>query len=82
MVALDGSGNLRSIMAAINSAPSKSSKRFVIHIKNGIYKEYVTIPREKWNIMLVGDGIGRTIISGDRSHAKGWTTSQSATIGN
>lgn len=37
---------------------------------------------EKWNIMLVEDGIGWTIFGGNRSHAKGWSTSQSPTIGN
>ena len=32
--------------------------------------------------MLVDDGIGQTIISGNRSHAKGWRPYYSSIIGN
>lgn len=31
---------------------------------------------------MVGDGIGKTIITGDRNFADGWTTFNSATFGN
>ncbi|KAM4081757.1 hypothetical protein ACJW30_11G116200 [Castanea mollissima] len=79
-VSSDGSSDYKTIMDAVKAAPSISSKRFVIYIKKGIYREYVSIPADKWNIMMVGDGIDQTIISGDRSNATGWITYKSATF--
>jgi len=43
IVAKDGTGNFTTIQAAIDSVPSNSSKRTVIFVKNGTYKEVVTI---------------------------------------
>lgn len=81
VVALDGTGNFTRIKDAIDAAPQLSTKRFVIYIKKGIYKEYVEISKKKWNIMMIGDGIDLTIISGNRNFIDGWTTYRSATFG-
>ena len=81
-VASNGSGDYKTIMDAVKVAPSQSSERFVIYIKKGIYREYVSIPSDKWNMMMVGDGIDQTIISGNRSNTTGWKTYGSATFGN
>ncbi|MDD0148575.1 pectinesterase family protein, partial [Shigella flexneri] len=51
-------------------------------IKKGVYKEYVEIGKKKWNIMMIGDGMDATVISGNRSFVDGWTTYRSATFGN
>lgn len=67
IVAQDGSGNFKRINDAIRAAPINSSKKFLIRIKIGIYKETVVIEEEKKNIFLVGDGMENTIISGKRS---------------
>ncbi|KAK7825802.1 pectinesterase/pectinesterase inhibitor ppe8b [Quercus suber] len=80
-VASNGSGDYKTIMDAVKVAPSQSSERFVIYIKKGIYREYVSIPSDKWNMMMVGDGIDQTIISGNRSNTTGWKTYGSATFG-
>jgi len=82
VVAKDGSGNYETIGEAI-SAASKSSGggRVVIHIKAGIYKENVEIGSGLNNIMLLGDGIGKTIITGSKSAGGGSTTYSSATVG-
>ncbi|CAN4084818.1 unnamed protein product [Withania somnifera] len=80
VVALDGTGNFKRIKDAIPAAPQLSTKRFVIYIKKGIYKEYVEISKKKWNIMMIGDGIDITVISGNRSFIDGWTTYRSATF--
>lgn len=53
-----------SIQQAVNSAPDKSERRFVIHIKAGVYKEIVRVPPSKTNLMFVGDGMGKTVITG------------------
>ncbi|XP_059288046.1 pectinesterase/pectinesterase inhibitor PPE8B-like [Lycium ferocissimum] len=80
VVALDGTGNFTRIKDAIGAAPQLSTKRFVIYIKKGIYNEYVEISKKKWNIMMIGDGIDVTVISGNRSFIDGWTTYRSATF--
>lgn len=81
VVALDGTGNFTRIKDAIEAAPQLSTKKFVIYIKRGVYNEYVEISKKKWNIMMIGDGIDVTVISGNRSFIDGWTTYRSATFG-
>ncbi|KAL6331310.1 hypothetical protein AAG906_009738 [Vitis piasezkii] len=80
VVASDGSGHFSTIGEAISTAPNKSSNRFVIKIKAGVYKENVEIPREKVNIMLVGDGMNSTVITGSKSFVDGFSTFTSATL--
>ncbi|KAJ4789551.1 Pectinesterase [Rhynchospora pubera] len=80
VVALDGTGHFRSISEAINSAPNNSRRRYVIHVKQGEYVEHVEIKRRKQNIVLIGEGMDKTVISGSRSYASGWTTFRSATF--
>ena len=77
VVAKDGSGNFRTIKDAINAA--SGSGRFVIYVKQGVYSENLEI--RKKNVMLRGDGKGRTIITGSRSVGGGSTTFNSATVG-
>ncbi|KAK4432760.1 Pectinesterase/pectinesterase inhibitor PPE8B [Sesamum alatum] len=80
VVAADGTGNFTSIKDAVHAAPEYSTKRFVIYVKRGVYKEYVEISKKKWNIMMIGDGVNVTIISGNRNFIDGWTTYRSATF--
>lgn len=80
VVAADGTGNFTNIMAAVAAAPENSMRRFVIYIKKGVYKENVEIKKKKWNIMMVGDGIDATVISGNRNYIDGWTTFRTATF--
>uniref|UniRef100_A0A2N9IUE4 Uncharacterized protein n=1 Tax=Fagus sylvatica TaxID=28930 RepID=A0A2N9IUE4_FAGSY len=79
-VASDGSGDFTSIMEAVKATPNNSLARFVIYIKKATYKEYVSIPLNKWNIMMVGDGMDQTIISGSHSNTTGYGTYGSATF--
>jgi pectin methylesterase-like acyl-CoA thioesterase len=55
--------------------------RFLIHIKAGTYLENVDVPKKKTNLMLVGDGIGKTVVKASRNVVDGWTTFQSSTFG-
>ncbi|CAN0909023.1 Pectinesterase/pectinesterase inhibitor PPE8B [Linum grandiflorum] len=80
VVAKDGSGNFTSIMDAVAAAPEYSMKRFVVYIKAGVYQEYVEIKKKKWNVMMIGDGINRTVITGNRNFVDGWTTFRTATF--
>jgi pectinesterase len=80
VVANDGSGNYTTIKEAVTAASKRSgSGRYVIYVKAGTYKENVEIKLK--NIMLVGDGIGKTIITGSKSVGGGATTFNSATLG-
>ncbi|XP_076888589.1 pectinesterase-like [Bidens hawaiensis] len=80
VVAKDGSGNFTTINEALNVAPNSSATRFVIYIKAGAYYEYVEVINKKKNLMFVGDGIGKTLIKGNRNVIDGWTTFRSATV--
>ncbi|KAI4335143.1 hypothetical protein L6164_013816 [Bauhinia variegata] len=80
VVAADGTGNFTKVMDAVLAAPNYSMKRYVIYIKRGIYRENVEIKKKKWNLMMIGDGMDATVISGNRSYIDGWTTFRSATF--
>lgn len=79
-----GDANFTTIKEAIAFAPTNSRVQdgyFIIYIKRGYYEEYVTISKHKKGIMLLGDGINQTVISGSRNVIDGWTTFNSATFG-
>ncbi|WCJ29063.1 Plant invertase/pectin methylesterase inhibitor superfamily [Euphorbia peplus] len=64
-VSKDGKG-FKTVGEAVNAAPSNltEGKRFVINIKAGVYDEIVRVPLDKKNLVFIGDGIGKTIITG------------------
>ncbi|XP_043721063.1 pectinesterase/pectinesterase inhibitor PPE8B isoform X2 [Telopea speciosissima] len=80
VVAADGSGNYTRVMHAIEAAPDNSTRRYVIYVKKGVYRENVDIKKKKWNLMIIGDGMDLTVISGNRSYVDGWTTFRTATF--
>ncbi|KAG8381724.1 hypothetical protein BUALT_Bualt05G0002400 [Buddleja alternifolia] len=80
IVAADGSGNYTRIIDALNVVPLNSDLRFVIYVKKGIYYENVRVEKEKWNIMMFGDGMDNTIVSGNLSIASGTPTILTATF--
>jgi pectinesterase len=71
IVAMDGSGQYKTITDGINSYPNNHQGRYIIYVKAGIYKEYVTVDQSKTNILLYGDGPNRTIITGNKSFTEG-----------
>ncbi|CAN1188799.1 Probable pectinesterase/pectinesterase inhibitor 36 [Linum perenne] len=83
VVAKDGSGTHCSINNAVEAAAAASGgrTRVVIYVKAGVYNEKVEIPRQLKNLMLVGDGIDRTVVTGSRNVPDGSTTYNSATFG-
>lgn len=71
------------VQGAVNAAPVNSTERFVIHIKEGVYKERVRISQKRKNVVFVGDGMGKTVITGSMHVGhEGITTYNSATVGN
>ena len=61
VVALDGSGQFKSVKQAIDSYPKNFKGRFIIYVKAGVYNEYILIPKKSENIMIYGDGPTKTI---------------------
>jgi pectin methylesterase-like acyl-CoA thioesterase len=55
-VAADGSGQYRTVQAAVDAAPTNSTSRTTITIKPGTYREIVTVPANKPMITLQGTG--------------------------
>ncbi|KAK7284627.1 hypothetical protein RJT34_19376 [Clitoria ternatea] len=80
----DGSGNFTTINNAIAAAPNNtvnaSAGYFLIFVTKGVYQEYVSIPKNKKYLMMVGDGINQTIITGDHNVVDNFTTFNSATF--
>ncbi|KAG7537509.1 Invertase/pectin methylesterase inhibitor domain superfamily [Arabidopsis suecica] len=83
VVAKDGSGHFNTVQEAIDVAGRRkvTSGRFVIYVKRGIYQENINVRLNNDDIMLVGDGMRSTIITGGRSVKGGYTTYNSATAG-
>ncbi|KAK2649522.1 hypothetical protein Ddye_017011 [Dipteronia dyeriana] len=78
-----GSGNFSTITDAINAAPKNtngSNGYFLIYVTAGVYEEYISIASNKKYLMMMGDGINQTVITGNRSVVDGWTTFNSATF--
>ncbi|KAI5391588.1 probable pectinesterase/pectinesterase inhibitor 36 [Lathyrus oleraceus] len=82
-VAQDGSGSYRTIKEAVNALASRGHNRpsrVVIHVKAGVYNEKVEIGSKLHNVMFVGDGIDKTVVTGNRNVLHGGTTLNSATF--
>ncbi|KAL1194120.1 putative pectinesterase/pectinesterase inhibitor 6 [Cardamine amara subsp. amara] len=82
VVAKDGSGHYTSIQQAVNAAAKlpRRNKRVVIYIKAGTYRENVVIKKSIKNVMVIGDGIDSTVVTGNRNVKDGTTTFRSATF--
>lgn len=84
VVAQDGSGNYKTIndvVAALAQMGQNQPQRAIIYIKTGVYNEKVEIKRDMKNVMFIGDGIDKTVITGNDNVQDGATTLSSATFG-
>ncbi|THG08562.1 probable pectinesterase/pectinesterase inhibitor 51 isoform X2 [Camellia sinensis] len=74
------------VQAAVDAAPSSNltgpGRRFVIGIKEGVYEETVRVPLEKKNLVFLGDGMGKSVITGSLNVGQpGVSTYNTATVG-
>lgn len=84
VVAQDGSGNYKTINEAVTALAKMGQnrpQRAIIYVKSGVYNEKVEIERGMNNVMFIGDGIDKTINTGNRNVQDGATTLNSATFG-
>ncbi|XXG87187.1 hypothetical protein AAC387_Pa11g1936 [Persea americana] len=71
------------VQSAVDAGPAAldGGRRFVIYIKEGVYEEIVRVPLEKKNVVFLGDGMGKTVITGNLSVGMvGVSTPGSATV--
>ncbi|KAH0468085.1 hypothetical protein IEQ34_003118 [Dendrobium chrysotoxum] len=80
IVSKDGNGTHKTIYDAVKAAPEGSYRRFIIYIKAGRYDENIKVSRRKINLVFVGDGKGKTVVSGSRSVSDNYTTFHTATF--
>lgn len=71
VVAQDGSGQFRTVQAAIDAVPNQSQQQVVIRIRPGVYKEKLVVPALKTHITLIGDDRLTTILTFDDHTGKG-----------
>ena len=71
-VAKDGSGDYTTVQAAIDAYPVgiTSSNPYRITIKNGVYKELISISSAKTNLQLIGESVGNVILTYDNYSGK------------
>ncbi|MED6201726.1 hypothetical protein PIB30_097955 [Stylosanthes scabra] len=82
LVAQDGSGSYKTITEGVAAAARiGGGRRVVVHVKAGVYRENVVIKKTVKNIMIVGDGIDATVVTGNGNAQDGSTTFRSATFG-
>ncbi|WCJ18245.1 Plant invertase/pectin methylesterase inhibitor superfamily [Euphorbia peplus] len=79
-VTQDGSGDFKTVAAALAKCPLSNQSACVIYVKAGTYKEYITVEKKQFNVFMYGDGPRKTIITGDHSNSTGWKTMRSATF--
>ncbi|AES58772.1 putative pectinesterase [Medicago truncatula] len=76
-----GNGTVKTITEAIKKAPEHSRRRFIIYVRAGRYEENnLKVGKKKTNIMFIGDGRGKTVITGKRSVGDGMTTFHTASF--
>ncbi|XP_031379314.1 probable pectinesterase/pectinesterase inhibitor 34 [Punica granatum] len=76
-----GQGTLKTIAEAIKKAPEHSDRRTIIYVRAGRYEEdMLKVGRKKTNLMFIGDGPDKTIITGKKSVADKMTTFHTASF--
>ncbi|XP_065867142.1 pectinesterase 1-like [Euphorbia lathyris] len=79
-VAKDDSGDVTTIEEAVAQIPKKGLTRFIIYVKEGTYTENILLDKNRWNVMIYGDGMDKTIISGSKNFVDGTPTFSTATF--
>src|SRR5688572_2776340 len=80
VVAADGSGDVRSVQAAVDKVPDNNRKRIVIRIKPGVYTEQVRVPADRPFISLIGESAETTKITFNLSNKAAGSTSASYSV--
>ena len=79
VVAGDGSGNYRTVQAAVDAAPVDDAP-YVVEIKPGVYKERLFIARPDIELRGLGADPSQTVLSYDLNAAAAGGTTRSASV--
>lgn len=79
-ITVSADGDIKTVQAAIDRVPEGNTKRFVIYIKPGVYKEQVRIPASKPYITFIGDSAETTRLTFDLSNKAAGSTSASYSV--
>jgi pectinesterase len=63
VVALDGSGDHKTVQEALNAVPSNNKNPFTIYIRNGVYYEKLFLDSAKNFVTLIGEDKFKTILT-------------------
>jgi pectinesterase len=77
-VAADGRGDFRTVQEAVDKVPEGGTRRYVIHIRPGTYKQQLRVPRGKAPITFLGDDAATTILTYDLASLTAGGTGKSA----
>ncbi|KAI4378938.1 hypothetical protein MLD38_016355 [Melastoma candidum] len=80
IVAQDGSGKYKTINECLQDIPKKNTQTFVVYIKEGVYAEKVFLDKKMTNVMMIGDGPDKTVITGSLNFIDGVQTCNTATF--
>ncbi|KAF3456451.1 hypothetical protein FNV43_RR01101 [Rhamnella rubrinervis] len=80
VVAKDGSGQFKTIGAALAAYPKNLRGRYAIYVKAGVYNEYLTVTKDQINVFMYGDGPRKTLITGSKNYRDGVSTYQTASF--
>lgn len=64
-VAQDGSGDFKTVQAALNAVPANNNSPILIRIKKGLYKEKLRLDSTQQLVTLVGEDKANTILTYD-----------------
>jgi pectinesterase len=62
-VAADGTGDFRTVQAALEAVPDYNTDRTTIQIGPGVYHGVIVVGESKTNVSFIGSGIDRTILT-------------------
>ncbi|EJL61927.1 pectinesterase family protein [Flavobacterium sp. CF136] len=65
IVAADGSGTFTKVQEAFDAVPENNSKRIIIFVKPGIYKEKLKLSSKKKKVTLLGESYKTTVLTFD-----------------
>lgn len=70
VVAKDGTGNYKTVQEAFDAIPKLKSERTVVFVKNGVYKQVITLEQDKNNVTLIGESVEKVILTFDNYSSK------------
>ena len=73
VISADGHGDYQTVQEGVNAIPNYSHKEITqVLIKNGVYKEEISIPHTKFRVHFQGEDVEKTILTYDKYAKKNW----------